>query len=125
MENTELFTVNIEFKITKQMIQDLLVCAFEGGSNYWYSQLEPLAETSKKEHPSDSFYDNLVTNGFNLYDNEGGKHHKVTPGAFKIAMQIMRDKYPSHLADVQKENMDAATGDVFLQLAIFGDIIYG
>jgi hypothetical protein len=37
----------------------------------------------------------------------------------------MRDQYPRHYADLVEENDDAITGDVFLQLAVFGELIYG
>jgi hypothetical protein len=37
----------------------------------------------------------------------------------------MADKYPRHIADILSENDDATTGDVFLQLCLFGDVVYG
>ena len=32
---------------------------------------------------------------------------------------------PRHLADFMSESDDASTGDVFLQLCIFGSVVYG
>jgi hypothetical protein len=37
----------------------------------------------------------------------------------------MRDQYPRHFADLVGEDDDAITGDVWLQLAVFGEVIYG
>lgn len=40
-------------------------------------------------------------------------------------LQLMADKWPKHWADFINEDGDDITGDVFLQLALLGDIIYG
>ena len=37
----------------------------------------------------------------------------------------MRDQYPRHYADLMEEDDDLITGDVWLQLAVFGELIYG
>ena len=37
----------------------------------------------------------------------------------------MKKEYPSHYADLVEENDDAETGDIWLQLAVFGEVIYG
>ena len=63
-------------------------------------------------------------------DNElnGGeeptKYH-ITMDNVKKGLEMMRDQYPRHYADLVEENDDAITGDVFLQLAVFGELIYG
>jgi hypothetical protein len=123
----ETIDFNVRISVKKQDIQDLLVCAFEGGSNYWYDQLEPLKETIKTGHASDQFYGNMMKHGFKLMDKEGENEstYKVTPDQFAAALKLMHDKYPSHFNDVKTENTDASTGDIFLQLLVFGDVIYG
>jgi hypothetical protein len=35
------------------------------------------------------------------------------------------ERYSHHYADVLNENDDADTGDVFLQLCLFGEVVYG
>jgi hypothetical protein len=40
-------------------------------------------------------------------------------------LQLMADKYPNHFADFMQENDDATTSDVFLQLSVFGELIFG
>lgn len=118
------FSVDIEVKL--QDIQDLLVCAFEGGSNYWYDQLEPFAESITEGHPSDKFYGNIMKHGFKLVDKENNrKAYDVTPAEFEIALKLMHDKYPSTFNDIKTENTDAETGDIFLQLLVFREVIYG
>lgn len=45
--------------------------------------------------------------------------------AIQKGLEIMAEKYPSHWADFVGGNDDADTGDVFLQCALFGEVIYG
>ena len=40
-------------------------------------------------------------------------------------IQLMADKHPRHFNDWMEQNDDATTGDVLLQLALFGEIIFG
>ena len=51
--------------------------------------------------------------------------HRITMDNVQKGLELMRDDYPRHYADLVEENDDAITGDVWLQLAVFGDIIYG
>ena len=41
------------------------------------------------------------------------------------ALDLMAEKYPRHYKDFVDENEDADTGDVFIQLFVFGEVIYG
>lgn len=41
------------------------------------------------------------------------------------AMQLMAKDFPRHMNDLLIENDDAITADVFLQLSLFEDVIYG
>jgi hypothetical protein len=55
---------------------------------------------------------------------KSAKHH-ITIAEVKKGLELMRDEYPSHYADLVEEQDDAITGDVWLQLATFGELIYG
>jgi hypothetical protein len=37
----------------------------------------------------------------------------------------MRTQYPAHYGDVLSGSWDAETADVFLQLAVMGELVYG
>lgn len=52
------------------------------------------------------------------------KHH-ITLDNVRKGLELMRDQYPRHYADLVEENDDLITGDVWLQLAVFGELIYG
>ena len=51
--------------------------------------------------------------------------HRITIDNVRKGLELMQEQYPRHYADLVEENDDAITGDVWLQLAVFGDIIYG
>ena len=51
--------------------------------------------------------------------------HRITMDNVRKGLELMQEQYPRHYADLVEENDDAITGDVWLQLAVFGDIIYG
>lgn len=39
--------------------------------------------------------------------------------------RILATKYPHHFCDILKDGGDATTGDVLIQCALFGEIVYG
>lgn len=51
--------------------------------------------------------------------------YPLTWGKMCKAMQLMAKDYTHHFDDLIRENDDAITADVFLQLSLFGDVIYG
>lgn len=55
---------------------------------------------------------------------KSAKHH-ITLDDVRKGLELMRDLYPQHWADLMEENDDAITGDVWLQLAVFGELVYG
>jgi hypothetical protein len=63
------------------------------------------------------------------FDGEGKfpdtAKHPLTIDDVRKGLELMRDEYPLHFADLVEEQDDLITGDVFLQLATFGEVIYG
>lgn len=55
---------------------------------------------------------------------KSAKHH-ITMDDVRKGLELMRDEYPRHYADLMEEDDDLTTGDVWLQLAVFGELIYG
>jgi len=113
--------------IQKERILNLLVSATEGGSNYWYM----IQNHNAKEVEHKYFQEvPLKENGFLMIDDEQGEKTLKEPvrvdlKSLKTGYSIFKEKYPTHYADLIKENDDATTGDVFLQCVVFGEVIYG
>jgi len=58
-------------------------------------------------------------------DEPAGPPAQLTDQRLTEAWTRFQDRAPRHFADAMEENHDAITGDVFLQILAFGEIIYG
>lgn len=127
---------------TESIVRDLLVTAFEGGSNYWYRiEKEKFPPGTKKAdfveggrmQPEGNYYhwSQLIPTipGGHLVIrdvSEGqGETFVLDLPALKRAWVLLREKFPKRYKRILDEDFDAADGDAFLQLATFGDVIYG
>jgi len=141
--NTVSVTVPFEVKIKR--LGDLLCCALEGGSNYWY-RIEKFVipdkfenycfeEDDKSKQPEIFRHIDYPTNPGgaiivsdfhgNDDDEEGMTETKVDLEQLQKGLMIMAQKYPKHFSDFMNENEDADTGDVFLQCCVLGELVYG
>lgn len=122
--------VRVNHQVEDQRVQDLLCCALEGGSNYWYTTFE-------KRYPEDQAKDSLglvyphlelpFTGGsliFHIADDPDHDSKVLDLAAVQRGLQLLADKYPAHWSDFMQENEDAITGDLFLQLALFGEEVF-
>ena len=55
---------------------------------------------------------------------KSAKHH-ITLDDVRKGLELMRDQYPQDYADLVTGQDDLNTGDIWLQLAVFGEVIYG
>ncbi len=106
----------IAVEVSEEMIHDNLVSAIEGGSHYW-------AKIDAGEHKPG--WANYFTASFVKLDTRGG--HKFTLSTAKLVtgLHVLASKYPHHFGDILCQRGDATTGDVLVQCALFGEIIYG
>jgi hypothetical protein len=126
-------TINMNVEIAVERIADLLICAFEGGSNYWY-----LIQSYKAPANYDRY--NSGTKRLDYPLNEGGALEISSTEDDEIegktrwtldydacveGLQMMAKKYPWHFAAILDESDDADTGDVYLQCCLFGEVVYG
>lgn len=119
--------MDIKITVPTERIQDTLVTAFEGGSNYWYSDLKVVRDVKEPgEMGCHRFHIIPTVKGgvISLRDDEGVKH-TLNHTKVQKGLQTLAAKFPQHFADLIAENDDADTGDAFLQCCIFGDVIYG
>ena len=146
-------------KLTKEDITDILVTALEGGSNYWY--LIDLPENIKSYGQSKSeavgeyilrggsidFYDKeeyydvrraLKDGDYNIGDSddmvdeksyqediENTKLGHIDMNRILEAITKIKSEYPEVWKNILLENADAGDADVFLQLCVMGEVVYG
>jgi hypothetical protein len=118
--------MKVQINIEDQRIKDLLCNALEGGSNYWYeieSFVNPNKITVECRHLDLPFIEGC---GLMIADSEGDMGTKLlNREAMEKGLNIMSEKYPLHFSNFMTENDDAETGDVFLQCALYGEIVFG
>lgn len=117
--------------IDPQRVQDMIVGAFEGGSNYWLGQGR--VELIHPERPKNGivWYGDDKINVFAdpdfkvTIDVPEDELYTLDAAAITRGVAIMTADYPRHMADLLSENDDGETSDVFLQCALFGEVTYG
>ena len=131
--------LNEKHFLTQEGLSDLLSVATFG--NYWpcikikRSEYH-LAEEHKYECIEDKWAAILVNGGTlvvydeyemdnELNENELPTKYTLTLKDVRKGLRLMKKLYPEHYADLVEENDDLITGDVWLQLAVFGELIYG
>ena len=120
--------------LNRERVSDLLVGALEGGSNYWYDMpdLKEVKRYTKSMVGSplvdkiiNAVYDHNVS--VDIYDIEDPDEILGTFNLenIKRGEEIMLKEYPKHFANILSENDDAETADVWFQLVVLGEIVYG
>lgn len=118
-----------------QIETDILITALEGGSNYWYSELDWF--TPKGINPDNYNYSNAMDDFLtdstyftlkdygNCIEPEQAIIYKVKVTSIQKAILMAKENYPNVYKAIKEEYYDAADADVILQLAIFNEVIYG
>jgi len=124
--------MDVTTKVEDTRIADLLCCAFEGGVGYWCvitgyrAPAEPRSiwgEGTVYKHVDYPLTGGAVVCQVN--DEDDPADLVLDREAVDRGLRLMAEKYPKHWADFISENEDAITGDVFVQCALLGEIVYG
>lgn len=112
----------IKQPVDPKKVANTLVSALEGGTGYW-AQID----NEKGPNYTANTCDKIVAGKAHLLivDLDTQQSRKLDRGAIEAGLVIMAKKYPQHFADMISENDDATTGDVLLQCALLGEVIYG
>lgn len=117
MATTTAVTVKVTHTFDRERIECLLISAFEGGSNYWIKWAQAVQ--------GGDIYDAAFDYGVRIRADGEPHSRLLNLAAMHKGLQDMADHHPRHMADFISGNDDATTGDVFLQLCLFGEVIYG
>ena len=122
-------------KITKDQIESMMVGAIEGGSNYWYDiRSWAIIEHATKDMEGEPIVMRILKGlefGLSLpiYDIEDQDTNIpfgiLTQESFQKAFDLMFKNHPHHFADLIGQTDDAITADVFFQLAVMGELVFG
>lgn len=112
-------------------VYSLIVGALEGGSNYWYqidTDIDPFTKDMKKDEVYVDRFLIAIQEGHPIVISDVETDEKLgelTSGSWAKAEQLMGKSHRRHLGDVINGNDDATTADVFFQLAVMGEVVYG
>ena len=123
--------VKATVRIPTEKIQDLITTAIEGGCHYWASFKFP---TDYKEKYGSYEQIPFQDGNIEVSDVETEELLGYLNGAtVKVGLQLMADRkdvtgkqVPAiHFKNLAQDNEDEETADVFMQLAVMGEIVYG
>lgn len=132
---------SVEHDVRVEDVQYLLCSALSGGSNYWYliDRIEYPPNTSPgdfgprgcMQHDPDrprSPYEIVpfIEGGrvlFRAEDLDGV--YVLDLSSIRKGLRLMAEKHTFHFSNLINDNADAETGDVFLQLCLFEDVVFG
>jgi hypothetical protein len=128
--------MDVTTNIPESRIADLLCAGFEGGVGYWcvitgYDTPDnPRSAQGDDEifpHVDYPLCGGAVLCEAHLEDEFQDEPETLTLDreAVERGLRLMAEKYPRHWADFIAENEDACTGDVFIQCALLGEVVYG
>lgn len=121
------FKVKRTVIVTQEDVDDIMVCALEGGINYWCSSAEVVEDEYYGEYASEQ-----ISKGgsLRLYDSEDDEQYILTLDKFLKGIQIaIKDGYGSDWlgddARLDLMNIDGEAADVIIQCALFGEVQFG
>lgn len=129
----------------KEDVINLFVDALEGGSNYWYYIRHLPKEVSYKakemgQSVSEAIGEYILKGGYvQFYDaeeeydddnytethSENGLLGTVDMDSILEAITIIKRDYPDVWENILDEQYDANDADIFLQLCVMGDVVFG
>lgn len=122
--------MNVNFD--EQLREDLLVTALEGGSNYWYyisdEDMDNLLSKTEKGNPFSIRVWQYIKEGNELaiYDVESEELLGVISlQSMEEGEKNMFENYFEHYSDIKEGNWDADNADIWFQLCVMKDVVFG
>ena len=105
-------------EVTDEHLDNILVGAFEGGSNYWADKVEVKDDDYKGTHCASE----CVSKGGELYIYSEGSKYLLTKASLINGLQ-------QYLNESKHKNWpdggDSMTDDLILKYALFEEVVYG
>jgi hypothetical protein len=121
-------------QLGKNAVSDLISTAFEGGSNYWASVVSTQSPTKidfrSELFASDAephrYYDWPLNEGGSVtIDADGESEGELNLQSIEKGLELLAEKFPNRFVAICDETYDAEDADVFLQLAILNEVVFG
>ena len=129
---SEMNIINRRIEISDELIEHILCTAFEGGITYWAKNVscedrEDMLKVKgwKHEYLTKTKKKDAVMYIHDMYD---GEKHPITKKSIIKALEQMckpENKCTKALARILDETYDADDADIAVQMACFGEVVYG
>ena len=117
------FTVPVE--ISEQRLEDLVVLAVEDGGYGSFIMFDIVPSTTGLEYYKVPLTENGTIIFLDKYEEDSDDKFYLDRVAIQRGLTIMSKDYPHQFGLFINEADDAITGDVFLQCALLGEVVYG
>lgn len=113
--------------LTTEDIDDIMVCALEGGITYWCNR----ADVPEDRRVADWGHEQIARGGvLILHDSEEEKTYELTLEKFLTGFKLWIEQGLDHYSAVCGKNVDCcriddSCADNIVQLALFGEVLYG
>lgn len=123
------WTVKVDKSFTDDEVEDLIITALEGGSNYWYDIIEVLPSPNiigdVDMYPKIMYSDGVIIGTKDDDTINGSKRWTLNRHTITRGLQAWADNMPKSFAKFMAGDYDADDADVFLQYALFGEVVFG
>jgi len=114
--------------VAQERVEDLLCCGMESGhyGDFRIVGYEPedIQDECTFPHIEVPFKEGGVILMKDKY-GDSTKVYRLDRAALQKGLDVLAEKSPYQMGNFMNENEDVITGTVFIQCALFGDIIYG
>jgi hypothetical protein len=122
--------VYIRIELKEELIQDVIITAIEGGSNYWY--YIPNTPEGMNKYKNMSYAEKMTKyifegGGIDIHDieNEKDKLGTLNIESIKKGMQTAFNSHIECISNIISENYDAGDADVLFQLFVMNEVVFG
>lgn len=116
---------SVNIPIPMQNVISAAIAGVEGGISYW-ARVSGYRPTDRPEGGYDlPPFEAIDLLGSPSQGHAANARYRITPASLVRGLRIMAEKYPRHAARILEDSSDAETGDVLIQCATLGEIVYG
>lgn len=129
--------INVKVDVSREVIENIVVTALEGGSNYWYYIGEEAIKRINSVAPrtnNSSFSERVIKAVFDydiivpihdIEDTDGEPIGELNVKTFEERLELCASEALWALQEEIDERGDAGSSDVIFQYLVLGDYVYG
>lgn len=130
--------INVKVDVSREVLENIIITALEGGSNYWYYLSDEAVDIVNKAVPkgeNTSFSQRLFNAVFDngavvpIHDAEGDEDDEpigyLDINTFQERLELCASEALWALQEEIDERGDAGSSDVVFQYLALGELVYG